>query len=65
MAQGNPFDGPDSLWNAFFPPGQAPPAPTAGPAGPKVTIDEIIRRGVCHVMHKGKLYRIEVKEIER
>jgi hypothetical protein len=38
--------------------------PATPAAKPKVTIEEIVRRGVSHVLLNGKLYRIEAREIE-
>ena len=37
--------------------------PAQPPASP-VTIRELIRRGVSHVKLDGKVYRIEVREME-
>lgn len=38
--------------------------PAEPPRNTKVTIDEIVRRGVSFVTYDGKLYRVEAKECE-
>jgi hypothetical protein len=45
----------DNFFKGFLP---------ATPAPPKVTIEEIIRRGTSLVLVDGKLYRIEANEVE-
>jgi hypothetical protein len=50
------FDGMARLVDTFFNGRPAQPAP--------VTIRELIRRGVSHVKVDGKVYRIEVREME-
>jgi hypothetical protein len=50
------FDGMARLVDVFFNGRPAQPTP--------VTIRELIRRGVSHVKMDGKVYRIEVREME-
>lgn len=37
--------------------------PARSTAKSKVTVEEIVRRGVCHVRLNGKVYRIEASEV--
>ena len=56
----DPFEGLAKLADVFF---NGRPA-TPEPEKPKVTVEELVKRGTSVVRVGGKLYRFRVKEVE-